>query len=217
MSDRKDGGPVARPILMNGDMVRAVLEGRKTQTRRVVKPTGKHWKYDEEERDENGRVTYSGDTWIDESECPYGQPGGLLYVRETFGDAGVRLTYQADDDGAHCMIKKWTPSIHMPRWASRITLEITDVRVERLQDISEEDVDAECFGGDFPCSVLPDLFPGNPEQWAHLSMKECFARLWQSIYGAESWDANPWVWVVEFQPHMKNVDALLSEREGGGV
>jgi hypothetical protein len=91
------------------------------------------------------------------------------------------------------------PAIFMPTAASRITLEITSVRVERLQDISEADADAECFGGDFPSNVLPELFPGTADDWGHLSMAQCYRRLWESINGPGSWDANPWVWVIEFQ------------------
>ncbi|HFL4765532.1 TPA: hypothetical protein ACG33R_001158 [Escherichia coli] len=94
---------------------------------------------------------------------------------------------------------RWRPSIHMPRWASRITLEITGVRVERLQSISDEDVDAEGFAGDYPTSALPALFPGEPSDWSHLSMRDCYGVLWKSIYGEESWQSNPWVWVIEFK------------------
>lgn len=198
-------------MIFNGEMVRAILDGRKTQTRRIVSWRGLN---------EGLNLNFSGlkaceypKGWIIESDsrsssewrcqptpCPFGKVGDRIWVRETFGDCGVRLAYRADtDDGAKCKVKRWTPSIHMPRWASRITLEITKVRLERLQSISDEDVDAECFAGDFPTSVLPALFPGEPGDWAHLSMRECYGVLWKSIYGEESWQANPWVWVIEFK------------------
>ena len=91
------------------------------------------------------------------------------------------------------------PAIFMPREASRITLEIVSVRVERLQDISDADADAECFGGDFPSNVLPELFPGTADDWGHLSMAQCYQRLWESINGPGSWEANPFVWCGSFK------------------
>ncbi|QLS66719.1 hypothetical protein [Citrobacter sp. RHBSTW-00881] len=187
-----------RGMIFNAEMVRAILDGRKTQTRRIVKSDcmdigekddGTLWPWREHD---NG-----GDYWY---PCPFGEVGDRIWVRETFGDCGERLVYRADtDDGAQCKVKRWTPSIHMPRWASRITLEITGVRVERLQNISDEDVDAEGFAGDYPTSALPALFPGEPSDWSHLSMQDCYGVLWKSIYGEESWQANPWVWVITFQ------------------
>ena len=193
-----------RPILFSTPMVRALLNGSKTQTRRVFKA-------------KNGGV------WPNPNDipgmrqilrnCPYGQPGDQLWVRETYSGPdwmngipprnwipGTPIWYWVD--GRIPTHGDWTkpkPGMHMPRWASRITLEITGVRVERLQDISEADADAECFGGDFPSNVLPELFPGNADDWGHLSMAQCYQRLWESINGPESWSANPWVWVVEFK------------------
>lgn len=176
------------PILFNAEMVRALLDGRKAQTRRVVKPqpsrvTG--W----------GCIGSQGFGFIAEDidgyasilRCPYGL-GDHLWVRETFckqiGAFGesVDYAYRATD-GEAC--GPWRPSIRMPRCASRIQLAVTDVRVERVQDISEEDCVAEGISG-------------NP--W-HDEMLEPFAEFWDSInrkrgYG---WDANPFVWVVEFE------------------
>jgi hypothetical protein len=122
-------------------------------------------------------------------------------------ESGRRYGYDADEDvplvgkrNAGVTPAWWKrPAIFMPRAASRITLEITSVRVERLQEISEADADAECFGGDFPSNVLPELFPGTADDWGHLSMAQCYRRLWESINGPGSWDLNPWVWVVEFK------------------
>lgn len=180
-----------RPILFNAPMVRALLDGTKTQTRRVCKvaeATALSYVVDCgncQFGDEEGYVRFSS---------PYGQPGDRLWVRESVADIGGRLTYRADtDDGAHCMVKRWTPSIHMPRWASRILLEIVSVRVERLNDIREADARAEgvtiedrhmigyCAGEFLPPSI------------------RAYRDLWESINGAGSWDADPWVWVVDFK------------------
>ena len=178
-----------RPILFSGPMVRAILEGRKTQTRRVVKfdpcPSSyamvSHY-------DGLGNVVLTDGSYL---RCPYGQPGDRLWVRETWahrrwmlGDASPDPTtvYRADsDDLRGC--DRWRPSIHMPRWASRITLEVVSVRVERLQDISEEDAMAEGV-------ALAENYRG---RLAH------FAGLWEQINDLGSWNANPWVWVVEFR------------------
>ena len=142
--------------------------------------------------------------------CPYGQPGDRLWVRETVARGGsgmmwtVRnggyLVYKADyPDG--CMptnVDKWTPSIHMPRWASRINLEIVSVRIERLQDISEEDAIAEGL------KVFPSgyVFPGtsyDKSGLCHTAAEVAYSMGWESINGPGSWDLNPWVWVVEFR------------------
>lgn len=186
-----------RPILFNAAMVRAILDGRKTQTRRVVK----HHPSD----DGNMCLVDHGDGWwpyrSDDSEspvvnggdeipysCPYGQPGDRLWVRETWAKvSGDReepdaIAYRADSEN---QAEVWTPSIHMPRWASRITLEVVSVRVERLQDISRGDAMAE--GCPFPNMAEGD----DPRKW--------YADLWEQINGPGSWAENPWVWVVEFR------------------
>ncbi|WP_312996440.1 hypothetical protein [Leclercia sp.] len=197
-----------RGMIFNAEMVRAILDGRKTQTRRLLKDaTGPSLSVDIAE-DSPGVAELSwlyGDgpghevnERIKLIHCPYGKPGDRIWVRETFGDCGVRLVYRADtDDGAKCKVKRWTPSIHMPRWASRILLEITDVRVERLNDISEEDARAEGIvdGGCLNCGEPEPCGCVNPEPDA----TDAFAYLWQSIYGQENWNANPWVWVIEFK------------------
>ena len=166
-----------RPILFSAPMVRAILAGTKTQTRRVCKG--------------QRELSNVHDFQID--RCPYGQLGDRLWVRETWLRHSVNVPndylYRADhpDDGtigpAH---GGWKPSIHMPRWASRITLEITDVRVERLQDISARDAWAEGI------TPSPDVDPYHE-----------YRDLWESINGPGSWDANPWVWAVSF----KRIDA----------
>jgi len=180
-----------RPILFSGPMVRAILEGRKTQTRRVVKPQPGCDPRDDEH--------------LDMGRCPYGQPGDRLWVREAWhtderdleyarakhedamSDSPIYYRADPENDNAGCT---WRPSIHMPRWASRITLEITRVRVERLQEISEKDAIAE--GAD------PYLHPVHPGREG-LRHVDGFRSLWESINGPGSWDANPWVWVIEFK------------------
>lgn len=186
-----------RPILFSAPMVRAILEGRKTQTRRIVKPQPSPssdtafigldgiWRFSHPTL--RGPVSHEAD----DVRCPYGQPGDRLWVREAwafhpdFPESTRRAIYRADA-GVENDVPRWRPSIHMPRWASRILLEITAVRVERLQDISETDAQAE--------GVANSL---------HLRggrlARENFAHLWWTINGDGSWEANPWVWVVEFK------------------
>ncbi|MFJ5472741.1 ASCH domain-containing protein [Pectobacterium carotovorum] len=212
-----------RGIIFNGEMVRATLSGQKTQTRWVVanvspdnclvlrKPT----------KTKNGVYTHVLDA-PQHDLCPFGKVGDRLYVRETWGvvshafdDDGFMISWipdrpataidempfgkgyysghaiyaadgaftWGDDDGHEDGRSRWKPSIHMPRAASRILLEITDVRVERLNDISEEDARAEGV-------VLPEC--------CH-AYYHGFSLLWQSIYGEESWQANPWVWAITFK------------------
>ena len=201
-------------MIFNAEMVRALLSGRKTQTRRIIKP--------------QPEATLSGSLsgkWLSRPlnglllpkiediaiHCPFGVVGDRIWVRETFQgplfDYDLMDSYRKDptpfekpefcvykadgvpapefydaDDELHCC---WRPSIHMPRWASRILLEITNVRVELLKSISDGDAIRE------GCSTA-DMKSGD-------CVADVFARLWASIYGAESWNANPWVWVIEFK------------------
>ncbi len=187
-------------MIFNAEMVRAILDGRKTQTRRPVKfPVIDKNMGCELAGNELAGELAAGNYW----NSPFGKPGDRIWVRETFSTvpdhdepAGCSaLLYAADGNGPY---GKWTPSIHMPRWASRILLEITDVRVERLSSISEEDARAE--------GVPPagDLLPDYPDTYLtpagdFATAKVAFQRLWQSIYGDDSWQANPWVWVIEFK------------------
>lgn len=178
-----------RPIIFSGEMVRAILEGRKTQTRRVVKP--QPWPV--ETVDTERHVIVSHPDKLRVPPCPYGQPGDRLWVRETWWhpratEAHIdNVAYRADGEmPCHLVETNWRPSIHMPRWASRILLEVTDVRVERVQDISEADVQAEgCTGSPFGPMGDAVLFP----------------RVWDSINAkrGHDWDTNPWVWVVSFR------------------
>lgn len=211
-----------RPILFSGPMVRALLDGRKMQTRRVVKCVGGLRRGDRWAGPANpasGRLVYrDGGAWDDALEfpraapiakCPHGQPGERLWVRETWGycpesPGGIeyRASWTLDDEQSETRDFNWRPSIHMPRWASRITLEITGVRVERVQEISEEDAAAE---GAF---TLDERLKQDAARTCLAEGREScgprdyFRELWGSINGERpgcSWDANPWVWVIEFQ------------------
>lgn len=226
-----------RPILFSAPMVRAILAGTKTQTRRVVKPQpfashpagavlggqncASRWIfYPAGPIDGSEEAAYETDDGL--RPCPYGQPGDRLWVRETWrwygrfraGHNEGGFLYAADlssktftdfpdaidrwgEFEAACergQTNKWKPSIHMPRWASRLTLEITGVRVERVQEISEADARAEGCDGECPIGYIPAY------QKAPLAYH--YAQVWAAINGEEgsrSWSANPWVWVVEFK------------------
>jgi hypothetical protein len=194
-----------RPILFSGPMVRAILEGRKTQTRRIVKPQpiGEFdgpKKYNPSITNRRGDMRPGPerfgifDTCGEWSiPCPYGQPGDRLWVRETWACIGLgKYAHRATDESNLPDIKKlcngWKPSIHMPRCVSRLTLEITFVDIEPLQSIIEHDARSEGYPGN---TVDGQYVPWSPFGW--------FMSLWQSINGIESWDANPWVWVIGFE------------------
>lgn len=208
-----------RGILFSAPMVRALLDGSKTQTRRIVKPQPandpkKHHlirPYNTSIGQWNWVLASTGHGCGDPFDCPYGQPGDRLWVRETFSDiygAGgdeVRrkqeVMYRADGEMDPYVIGgRWTPSIQMPRWASRILLEIVSVRVELLQDISEGDARAE---GITPHEVRQfAMFGASAEERAAMHRRAAinpYRDLWESINGIGSWSANPWVWVVEFK------------------
>ncbi|TXE47859.1 hypothetical protein FOT55_15010 [Serratia bockelmannii] len=222
-----------RPVIFNSEMVRAILSGRKTQTRRVMKvqpsehfhPMNMSLELDYSARwytpgviDKDGYLQPAtgqvfGVAGEDEGyACPFGAVGDRLWVRETWSSDfanyypndrvwyaadnnrcsdievvnGVRGIYSPESD-VHVPFR-WRPSIHMPRWASRITLEITGVRVERLNDLSEEDAKSE--------GVAPSQHIITPPEALY---RVGFLKLWQSIYGEESWRANPWVWAISFR------------------
>jgi len=203
-----------RPILFSGPMVRAVLAGTKTQTRRVVKGMALEWL-------QPGMFTPDFVADPGNALCPYGQPGDRLWVRESWmPDPPIDDTW-ASTQWAGCREGKiagvperfrhphfcnyaadwlhgpvrWTPSIHMPRWASRILLEVTEVRVERLQDICADDAWDE--GTATWAAENPPRAPnGTVDKFNNILL--AYAALWESINGAGSWDANPWVWAVTF-------------------
>lgn len=196
-----------RPILFSAPMVRALLAGTKTQTRRVFKvPLDCSWYAGLGGEAEGWLQDDNGPSWwhVSEQRSPYGQPGDRLWVRETHLDLGGCCLYRADPGAEQerelvAPGQKWTPSIHMPRAASRISLEVTGVRVERLQDISEADARAEGIvehqtlrPGTRACNVDGGI------------MHACgpvpvYRDLWDSINGPGAWDSNPWLWVVEFR------------------
>lgn len=225
-----------RPILFSAPMVRAILAGTKTQTRRIVKPQPEFCGgAGENETDVREWGWHDFDyppphfLCVEDSRCPYGQPGDRLWCKEThqllhfsidhetgFADdwkpwkarlpegkpEGWTLVYDADgkwegDKGDRGF--SWRPSIFMPRWASRITLEVTGVRVERLQDISEEDAIAEGVDGwpgqyrDYRNPLSEGIHVG------FVKAKDSYKTLWEHINGPGSWDANPWIWVLEFR------------------
>lgn len=221
------------PILFSGAMVRALLDGSKTQTRRVVKMPPSWdcfvcadwgdgwWPY----RSDDGESP-NYDNNETPMRCPYGQPGDRLWVRETFLDTqgtGVehrdeqgnrqRFAYAAEtapgsygDAARKDYGLKWKPSIHMPRAASRILLEVVSVRAERLRDCSKKDAIAEgihCYehswrDAEYPLDdVAYEPVKGWPLRYS--CPVQAYQALWESINGAGSWDSNPWVWVVEFK------------------
>ena len=187
-----------KAILFSGPMVRTILEGRKTQTRRVAK------------LNYAGRVQLGGKQWHVEDPnailaCPYGQLGDRLWVRETFrdcddGDLYFRADFADGSDPVNADLYegkwRWKPAIFMPRKLSRITLEITDVRVQRLQDISIQDLQAEGMNAR-PRRKAEHLFSAAKRMQD--SMEADYRLLWESINGFESWDANPWVWAITFK------------------
>lgn len=204
-------------MIFNGEMVRAILDGRKTQTRRIVKVQSDTPEFGLRRIIESSIANEIGMYfWSQEDargikarskqfSCPYGDVGDRIWVRETFSPvpdheepAGCSaLLYAADGNGPY---GKWVPSIHMPRWASRLTLEITGVRVEQLNGISETDaesegIDMEALYDSQDCydCIADHNMTGRPTAIG------AFKYLWESIYGEESWKANPWVWVIEFK------------------
>ncbi|EOZ9384266.1 hypothetical protein ACQYE4_000657 [Enterobacter bugandensis] len=190
-----------RGMIFNGEMVRAILDGRKTQTRRPLK--WKQTRFTEiGEREDGSKWPWSEDAehvcdfW---HPCPFGAVGDRIWVRETWAEAGAGAPdlklYRANypehvpthyENVPPASDIRWTPSIHMPRWASRLTLEITGVRVERLQAITLGDICKEIGCG---------LYDFRPATYGFQVWEE----LWKSIYGEENWQANPWVWVIEFK------------------
>lgn len=211
-----------RPILFSTPMVRAILEGHKTQTRREIKHFGNLYHIDKLLCDwycsgdpyiQDGQWFWELQTDVDDSKhfplkCPYGQPGDILWVRETWAHnpwsylGGCKYVYRSDYESfpkceigtTYPAIDKWRPSIFMPKEACRLFLEVTDVRAERLQDISEKDAIAEGIEKN-KNEVYKDYLSG--EFYRH--SKQSFLTLWTSINGKGSWESNPFVWVIAFK------------------
>lgn len=245
--------PSIRPILFSAPMVRALIDGRKTQTRRAIKPApptqaaffGSSFglcrsvadgvrmislnQYDTLPKhptdwDLVGSVGVARDAGFpNRYRCPYGGVGDLLYVREAWqlherASDVCKVVYRASvgrswseaheqfpDSLAAKMAARpfqhgWRPGIHQPRWSSRLTLEITEVRAQTLHQISEADAIAEG-------SQEPSLVSLTGAGW---SERDVYARLWNSINGKDAWALNPWVWAVSFKVHKANVDAIAS-------
>lgn len=191
------------PILFSTPMVQAILEGRKTQTRRILKPQPVGIMKPHQLCDDGFFKKEHIGKWLWETEsgeslklCPYGQPGDILWVRETFLVEYSRhkefYEYKADYSDTLAKEVVWKPSIFMPREAARILLRVIDIRVERLQDISEEDAIAEGVS-------LPNYADQAIRDVRYPDPSTIYAELWESINGEGSWDANPWVWVVKFE------------------
>ena len=235
-----------RPILFSGEMVKAILEGRKTMTRRVVnKDISNQFDIDVDNTVAAYINQFTGDSCDPVEICPYGEVGDRLWVRETWR-VGRRedpyqqykgVQYKADElcpenekDELPVLVlpeardmevsQYWRPSIFMPRWASRILLEVTDVKVEGLQDINEEDAEKEGMPDEYP--IAPVYCPNcqgqgtcgavHPKSLGYMEIdcpecdtaKKKFKNLWDSINGrgrkpGKAWNDNPWVWVVEFR------------------
>ena len=235
-----------KPILFKGEMVRAILDGRKTQTRRIVDVSPERI-LTKEQREAGFTFSFAdafgadftwlpkvsgnsddpklmqrlraiqhllvpvrhpkdtekwGDCPMNRIYCPFAdEPGDRLWVKETFTlhttakELGNPIVFYRARNDEILSKNKWKPSIFMPRWASRLALEIKTVRVERLQDISEEDAKKEGvqqFEGGYFNYIAGEPFQG-------MTAKQSFETLWQSIHGSESWQANPWLWVIEFK------------------
>lgn len=200
---------LTRPILFNGPMVRALLAGRKLSTRRPIRlPMTRGvlfrdvWRpFDPENlEDHPGMIA---------SACPFGAPGDRLWVRETFAACGCEngadhtdgdcenLLYRASESPDLKVVEGWVPSIHMPRWASRLTYEVTEVRIQRFSEISEEDAKAE---GVAPNPVQPGTWIDYPEGssaagWQ--TARDSYRSLIASLYGPEAW--NKWCWAITFR------------------
>lgn len=190
-----------RPILFSTPMVLAILNGNKTQTRRIVKPQPlQHFRKDDsvliyertpgnwEVKDKNSNDGFSR---LDSFKCPYGSIGDVLWVRETWQQDGADFFFKADCD---INVVGWKPSIHMPKDASRIWLQVVNVRVERLEDIGS----ADCINEGISKTHLGwKNYDGSPDWFSQ--PRDSFKSLWQSINGEQSWESNPWVWVIEFK------------------
>ena len=187
-----------RPIIFNAPMVRALLDGRKTQTRRLLKPQPVV-PYDPCSN-YNARE-YGTRQLTTDLKAPH-SIGDRLWVRETFGisSTGGNTLFNADYGFKPLQIERWKPSIHMPRWASRLTLTVTDVQVQRLQGINKDDALAE--------GVHPDEQNWAPEQiYAENMPAHLFGMLWDSINAARApWNSNPWIAAYTFTVEKRNID-----------
>lgn len=211
-----------KSLIMSASMVRALLDGRKTVTRRVIKEPFLQEGGDamtvtyDEGHSGLGFYTYYTEYPDEGAEVlkPPVQEGDTIYIREnwlarrdqTIVTGGMQpqpgdiIVYRADNPNDDLM--PWRSPMFMPEWASRIKLRITRVSAERLQDITDDDVDAEFLGENYPQDVLPELFPSADfAQYENLSHQDIYARLWDSLNAARGhpWESNPWVWRIQFE------------------
>ncbi len=201
----------ARGIIQNADQVRALLNGRRTQLRVPIKPQPA------------AHLIDCGEAWAAgfvDIECPYGQIGDLLYVRETHHLSHTNaVTYRADFERDHfsdeecgddCSMtgESWRSSAQMPRHASRLTLRITRVWAERVQDISEADAEAEGIERFMDGHKTAGCISEFETSYAADSARQCFGHHWKSTHDNDSWNENPWVWVIEFTLIRANIDQL---------
>lgn len=241
----------ARPILFSTSMVKALLDGRKTQTRRIAKCGNDNCINMKIFVEKYGKKVMCRNHILDERNkeiCPYGKIGDFLWVRETFwlfstphkdvvegkghqiikedfkngwgNDLFKAVYYKADEI---FKLGRWKPSIFLPRWASRISLEITNIRVESLKNISEEDAINEGIEG-YDSPTGGDDYQ---DYWKNYTLKDkdvygsdytdpiqSYASLWESINGKGSWNLNPWVWVIEFKVHKRNFLDIIKGKDG---
>ncbi|TDY65763.1 hypothetical protein [Roseinatronobacter bogoriensis] len=200
---------VDRPIIFSAPMVRALLDGRKTQTRRKLPVPPPFDSQDDidapvaagfiEPKYRRGDRLYVREAWAALDACTHNDPGA-----QALADRGF---YRADHTVDCGDVSRWRPSIHMPRWASRLTLTVTDVRVQRLQDISEADAVAEGIEGD-PVNAWRCYQPEPKGQTHWACPRESFRTLWNSLHGPDAWDANPWVCALSFTVHRGNIDQM---------
>jgi len=208
-----------KPIIFSAPMVRALLDGRKTQTRRVLNPQPSGIARAERIAPKSWRIFPEADRCTVAFKAPPYAPGDRLYVREAWApldalnhiDCGTQALadrgfYRADESTTPGEISRWRPSIHMPRWASRITLTVTEVRVQRLQAIRFQDLLAEGI-------EATEIHARRKRQCVEEGIdcgsvcRDSFQELWNSLHGPDAWDANPWVVAVSFTVDRRNIDA----------
>lgn len=209
---------VDRPIIFSASMVRALLDGRKTQTRRVLKPQPSGIAQAERIAPKSWRIFPESDRCSIDFKAPPYAPGDRLWVRETWcrvSDnpmseiatlaSGDGIAYRATDDDEMSIPPRWRSPIFMPRWASRLTLTVTDVRLQRLQEISEADALAE---GIQPFGPVFSVEKADGFTACGTTARAAFATLWNSLHGPDAWNANPWVAAISFTVQRGNIDQI---------
>ena len=200
-----------RPIIFSAPMVRALLDGRKSMTRRVLNPQPEVGPLSSEHLEDHELRGWHdlpcGDEWATVKRLPYA-PGDRLYVREACaigwcGENPSHVWYRADGEDKHPE-DKWHPSIHMPRWASRLTLTVTEVRVQRLQEISAADSIAEGV----QCATCEAMKASACHRRGCFASIDAYRTLWNSLHGPDAWATNPWICAISFTVQKGNIDGL---------